>query len=878
MSGAPRPPRVARALLHKVLPAIDRAGAMAELDDKYAEVVRAGLPRPRLWYWRQVLGAIRPSVQLRSDGERAGGGWMSDIRFGIRMLMKSPATSFVILITLAIGLGFNGAVFSLVNTIALMELPFEESDRIRFVDAWHQTGEWDLWLTYADYAEIESTALTIDSAAAWYRSNVTVRRGGALPERVLSTYVSPTIFDVLAFQPTLGRRLTVEDGLPGAEPVALIGHAAWQTQHGGDNTIVGQTIHVQGIERTIVGVLPEDLERTPFAPSLWMPIPDVGERANNWEARYCNVIVRAGADNNGEQVAAELIQLGDRLAVEHPETHENLRSRVRTYREVYVDDSNRLISLIMMGAVVFLLLIACANVANLLISRILHRGREVAIRAALGASRWRVIRQLLIESLLLSFFGAVGGVLAALGGAKLLAAGVTESGAPPWFDFRVGFEVYAVVVGLAFASGILFGFMPALHAARASIGDVLKESGRGTAGSVRTRRITGALVVLQIAFAVILLAGAGVMTRSALNVQRVDWGMDTNVLTMRLSLDEERYPESEERIAFHAELDRKAQAIPGIEAVGLTSSFPSQGGYSVGAEIESLPIAEGNPPLTFTQVIVAPNYFDLADLKPLRGRLLTDADGDGGDVPVLVEPRLAQRYWPDEDPLGQRFRLVDDTEERWMRVVGVVPQVLQLLPMSFLPDHPVFYSPYRAQPLRGMGLMVRGDSDREAMTTALRQAVREIDAELPLYSIDPLNGLIREVTFSWQVVAWLFSMLGGIALFLSCLGIYAVMAFAIGQREQEIGVRMALGARSRQVVGLVVRLASVQAVVGLVLGTLGAVFFTRLLATFLFDVSTSDPVAFAIAVGSLVLTAFLAAWLPARRASRVDPMRALQPD
>jgi predicted permease len=627
-----------------------------------------------------------------------------------------------------------------------------------------------------------------------------------------------------------------------------------------------------------VGVLPEALEDTPFAPELWVPIADTAEFAADHERRVYNVVGRMAGELPDDQVATEIGEISARLTDRYPETHENISGRVQTYREMYSGQGNQMIMFVMMGAVGFLLLIACANVANLLISRILHRGREIAVRSAMGASRWRLVRQLLVESLLMSLLAAVGGAVMAWWGSKLMQAGIERTGAPPWFVFSVGAEVYALVVVLAFATGILFGFAPALHAVRASAGDVLKESGRGNTGSARTRRVTAGLVVVQVMLAVILLAGAGVMTRSAVNVQRVDWGLDTDLLTVRLTLDADRYPDSENRLNFHRELEQRVLSIPGVEAMALTSSFPSRGGFNGPAELEDRLVAEGNRAERLSQVIVGANYFRLAGIEPLTGRLFNDTDGGDGTFPVVIEQRFAERFWPGEDPVGKRFRWVNEVDPQWMTVIGVAPRIMHLLPMSFLPDFPVFYTPYPSEPLRGMGIMVRASTDTETLAIALREAVRAIDPELPLYSIDPLPRLLEENTYSWQVVAYMFTVLGAIALVLSCMGIYAVMAFAIGRREQEIGVRMALGARAPEVVRLVMRVALVQTGLGLVLGLVGATLTTRLLTMFMYEVSPTDPLTFASAVGLLLLSAVVAGWAPARRASRVDPMRALQPD
>lgn len=368
------------------------------------------------------------------------------------------------------------------------------------------------------------------------------------------------------------------------------------------------------------------------------------------------------------------------------------------------------------------------------------------------------------------------------------------------------------------------------------------------------------------------------MTRSAMNLERVDWGLDTDLLTVRLALAQDSYPGPESRIAFHDQLAAQLRAVPGVQDVAIASNFPSRGGFTVAAEIEDLPLTEGHAPQSVTQVIVGTGYFDLARVDPQRGRFFTNSDGRAGERVVVIEQRFADRFWPGEDALGKRLRWDGGDDVEWMRVVGIAPRILHSLPMDFLPDQPVIYTPYRAEPLRNMGLMVRSDADLETLTASLRETVRAIDAELPLFSIVPLRSLLKEATFGWRFTSALFATLGLIALFLSCLGLYAVMAFAITRRQQEIGVRMALGARAQQVVKLVLRAAMLQAGAGLVIGILGALAATRLLRMFMFEVSTADPLAFGLAVGLLLLTALVASWLPALRASRVDPLEALRTD
>ncbi len=625
-------------------------------------------------------------------------------------------------------------------------------------------------------------------------------------------------------------------------------------------------------------MLPAVLEQTPFSPDIWTPLVRTEERESNRNQRFFNVVGRL--NDGADQLIAdnEIKQLAAVLEAEFADSNGGVSARVQTYAVRFGNTPNITIAWIMMGAVGFLLLIACANVANLLISRSVTRGREMMIRSALGASRWRVVRQLLIESLLLGLIGGIAALAIAYAGARGLEAAISHADPPVWWDFSVRPSVYGFIAVLSFATSVIFGLVPALHTTRGGVSDGLKDGGR-TSSASGTRRLTGSLVVVQLALAMVLLAGAGVMIHSTINILDVEWAIaPEGVLTMRLLLSDESYPDRENIIAFHDDLELRLRSVSSVESVALSSTFPSAGGFNVAAEIEGFETTDGNTVHTLQQMIVGPSYFEMADVQPLRGRLFDNTDGLEGDPVIVVEQRLVRTFWPDEDPIGKRLRWVGQTETRWMRVIGVIPDIKQTFAVEFTGDDPVVYTPYRLEPLRGMGLLVKSSMDPEALSAALRQEVQRADPNLPLFSIMPLQQIIGERTVSWRIISTLFVLLGAMALFLSCLGIYSVMAFAVGNRRQEIGIRMALGAQGSGVLKLVVRSALVQTVLGLVLGLFAAFGATRALEMFMYEVSPNDPVTFAVALVVLVTTAIVACIVPARRASRVDPLVALRPD
>ena len=881
-----QPPRLARRFLRWWLPVDERDGALDALDEKFNEVAASGEGpwRASRWYWRQVAGLLHPRFWKRGpdrllEGQKGKFGmiWTQDVRFGARMLAKNRGMTVVILVTLAVGIGFNGAVFSLLNTIVLNDLPVEGADRLLFVDSDNLSeGRESLWVSYPDYRDFYAANHSFESLAAWSGRNLTLSDGVGAPERYVGALVTPSMFDVLRVEPQLGRRFEEADSEPGAEAVAIMGHGVWQTRYGGDPGILGNVVRISGEPTTIVGVLPKELEQTPFDPDVWEPLVRSEALERNRSGHFLLVVGRLRDGVTASEADAEFKRLAGQLEIEFPETNEGVGARVEAFVERFGETPNVVIAWVMMGAVGFLLLIACANVANLLVSRSVQRGREVAIRSALGASRWRVIRQLLVESLLLSLLGGVGAAALAVWGARALEGAIMGAVPPVFWDFSVQPSVYVFIIALSVGTSLVFGLAPALQATRGNVSDTLKDGGRSSGGG-GARRLTGSLVVVQIALALVLLAGAGVMIRSAINIQRVDWGLDPEgVLTMRLNLTPAAYPDTENLIAFHEDLEQRLRRLPGAESVALASSFPSRGSFTVPVELENLPIADGNPPQSVSQIIVSATYFELADVTPVRGRFFTEADGLEGDPVVVVEQRFADRFWPDADPIGRRLRWVGETERRWMRVVGVTPNIRQSLGAEFLPDYPVIYTPYKQEPLRTIGLMVRSEMDPESLATLLRQEVQQADPDLPLFSIASLDELLYQSTVGWQIMSFLFFLLGAIALFLSCLGVYSVMAFAVGRRQQEIGIRMALGARSGEVVRLVVHGALRQTIVGLVLGLAGALATTRLIGMFMYEVSPNDPMTFVLTLALLLGTALLASILPARRASRVDPLLALR--
>ncbi len=892
MSRPLHPPRLAREFLQRVLPA-DCVGAIDELDEKFSAYAASAMgPRAaRRWYWRQAAGVLHPhywratgvitAPEPRTKGNRdMASNLLRDLKFGIRMLAKNPTSTAVIVLTLAIGLGFNGAIFSLANTIVLNDIPIEEPDRVLYLDSHNRSeGRDSMQLSYLDYRDIAESVSVFGSLGAIYRINANLSDGVEVPIRYVGLSVEPSVFDVLRITPVLGRRLMPADSEPDAERVAMIGYAVWRARYGGSDDVIGRVVQVNDRPTTVVGVLPPELEVTPFVPHVWLAMQPTEPMRTERDNRFLLGIGRLGEGKMQADAQAEIEAIAGRLADAYPETNEGVGGAALTYGETFTDPGNRAIIFILLGAVGFLLLIACANVANLLVARAINRSREVVIRTAMGASRWRLVRQLLVESLLLSVLAGVTGCLFAVGGAGALARAVQVDSPPAHWDLSVRPSVFVLIFVLAGATSVIFGLMPALHATRRDVSEALKDGGRASGGG-GTRRLTGALVVAQVALSLILLAGAGVMVRSTLKITELEWSIDPrNVMTARFLLPTPNYPEPENILAFHDELHTRLSQRPGIETMAVASSLPTQGGAEVSAELEGTVVDDGDAAAFFSRIVVSPEYFELADAGAVRGRLFDRTDDLDTPPVVVVEQRAADRYWPGEDPVGKRFRWTDAAEEGWVEVVGVAPTLRQSLGLEQFEDlHPIVYVPFGQQPSRAVNLIVRSPTPPDVLAAELREQVAAVYANLPLYGVATLNEVIDGRTFGWRIVSVLFGLLGGVALLLASIGIYAVMAFAAGNRRQEIGIRMALGARENGIIALVARSSVVQVALGLAIGLIGAYFLNRLLGMFMFDVSPTDPLTFALVLVLLTATSAIASIVPARRASRVDPVVALRPD
>jgi putative ABC transport system permease protein len=802
--------------------------------------------------------------------------FFEDLRFGARMLTKDPKFTAVVVLALALGIGANTTVFTLVNAVLFRGLPFEQPDRIMHIASTRLSrGNGNMGVSYPDFKDWRAQTKTFQDLGAFSLETTNLSDQGNVPERYSGGRLTANTFALIGQKPMLGRDFLPDEDKPGSAAVVILGHGIWKTRYGKDPGIIGRPVRINDIPATVVGVMPEGM-KFPLNEDLWMPLIPVGE----WEKRDAhdlNVFGRLKAGATLADARAEIEHFAKTLEKDYPKTNQGIGAVVKSYNEVFNGGQIRIIFLALLGAVGFVLLIACANVANLLLSRSLARAKEVSIRTALGASRWRVVRQLLIESVLLGILGGVVGLLFSIWGVKMFDLAVADVGKPYWIKFTMDFAVFGYLAAVCLTTGLLFGLAPALHMSKVDINRTLKEGTRGSGGSSRMKYLSGTLVVGELALALVLLAGAGLMIRSFMKLYDLDPGVNpNNVLTMHYVLNDAKYPTADARVHFEEQLLPSLSSVAGVESVALTSSLPLRGTPNWRFEIEGQPPVEKEKRQTVSGIIISPDYFRVLGIDVLRGRVFNSSDGLPGKTAVIVNQRFATKYWPKEDALGKRVRLTRDSGEHpWLTVLGVCPDIKQG-DFNTTEAEPIIYVPYRQDAASGVAIMARSKVPPASLTSSFRKQVQALDSNLPLYRISTLLETFVEQRWPFRVFGTLFAVFALIALVLSSVGIYAVMSYAVSQRTQEIGIRMALGASTGSVMRLVLSLGAKQLAIGLLAGLALAFGVTRVLASLLVQTTPTDPLTFTAIVLLLVSVAFIACWIPARRAMRVDPLVALR--
>lgn len=799
-----------------------------------------------------------------------------DVRFAVRLLLKERWFTLAAMIALALGIGVTSMMVTIINGYNFRGLPVDDPERILSLGTRDFTGR-NRGVSYLDYQDWRNASRSFAALGAYAPATMTISDRGQSPDSLGGAYVSAKAFSILGDRPILGRGFLAGDDRPGAPPVVILGYRLWVSRYGGDPDVIGRSAHVNGIPATVVGVMPEGFE-FPYRQALWQPLallPGLG--AQRREDRVLGVFGRLADGVSRAQARAELAAIAAALARDHPETNVRIEPTAVRFGEQQVGrlaDAQPPLALAATAA--FVLLIACANVANLLLARSAGRSREMAIRASVGATRWRIARQLLVESVILAFAAGGLGLWLSTFGVRFVSDAFGRN-VPYWMRFTVDGRVLLVLVALCFLSTVLFGLAPALFASKTDVNGVMKEGGR-TGIAPRVRRWTSALLVAELALTLILLAGAGLMVRSFLALYRADRLIDASqVLTLELALPDLKYPTPEQRADFYQRLDDRLSAIPGVPLATVASTRPFVGAPTRLLSFDGRPTVAGDRLPSVSTIAIGSRYFDTLRLRVLRGRAFTSLDGTPGHEVAIVNQRFADSYYPNEHALGQRIRLTDESTDPasapWLTIVGVSPTIRQSIASA---ARPVMYVPLRSYSSSSAALIIGGLSDPAAVTPVLRKEVASLDADVPLFNVRPLDDLLADSRLQHRLMGTLLGVFAGIALLLSMVGLYAVTAYAVLQRTHEIGVRMALGARSQQVVWLFVRRGLVPLAIGLVIGLGGALGVGRLLQGLLIQTSSTDPITLVFIVALLVTVAVAACFFPARRAARLDPLAVLR--
>jgi putative ABC transport system permease protein len=805
-----------------------------------------------------------------------------DVRFAGRLLLKDYWFTLVAALTLALGIGVNTTVFSLVNAVLIRGLPFERPEEIAYI-ATHDTtrNEDDLnAATWQEFQDWRSKAHAFAGLGAFRQQQFNVSDPEHAADRVSGAAVSANTFSLLGIQPFLGRDFAANDDAAGVAPVAILGHSVWKNRYGSDRAVVGKSLKLNEVAYTIIGVMPEGM-RFPTNADLWRPLtpPPAQEAPRN---RNVNVFGRFARGVAWSQAEADMRAVSQQLQTAYPDTNKNIEARLMTFNRRFNGGPIRLIFLSLLGAVGFVLLISCANVANLLLARSAYRAREIAVRTALGASRLRIVRQLLLESVLLACIGGVAGLALTMVGTRMFAAAVENVGKPYWIVFDIDWSVLSYFAAICLATGIIFGLAPALQVSKTNLNDLMKEGGRGQAGGARARWLTSSLVVFELALTLALLTGAGLMARSFLKLYSLNLGIETDhVLTLRTQLIDTKYPKPEQRQVFFDAVQARVRAVPGVAGVALATTLPLGGAGESKFEIEGRPLPDSSTRPRISTVDVSPRYFETVGVTLQRGRDFHAADGAPGQEVAVVNQRLAAQFLAGVDPIGKRIRTFsgpkDETPGPWFTIIGVSPTIRQG-ELQALESAAVMYRPYRVNSPNGIALIIRTTPEPSTAITAVRDAIKSVDPDQPVFAVQTLNEFLAQARWPYRVFGSVFMILAVLGLLLSAVGIYAIMAYSVTQRTQEIGVRLALGAQSNQITWLVLRAGIVQLVIGIGLGLAAAIGVSRLLKSLVAQIPASDPVTFVFITGLLIIVTIAACIIPARRATRLDPLAALRID
>jgi putative ABC transport system permease protein len=804
-----------------------------------------------------------------------------DVRFGVRMLLKHRMATLVCVVALALGIGANTAMFSVAEAFLVHPVPFENSERIvALVDSRPQQNIDMNGVAPATYFDWQKEAHSFEQlgAYAWDELNLT---GDREPQKVQNFQVSANFFPLIGVHPQLGRAFLPEEEEPGKNQEILLGHSLWEQRYASDPNIVNKIIKVDGKSYTVVGVMAKGFD-FPMPAETWTPLAlEVKDRLQR-DNRWLWVLGRLKPNVSFSEAAAEMQTITQRQAEAYPETNKGWELRPRPLREFITGTLTRQYTLLLMGAVAFVLLIACADVANVQFARVTGRAGEFAVRTAMGGSRWRVIRQLLIESLLLSMAGAALGLFFAQWDIELILAHMPPDVAKflaGWKTIRMDSGAFLFTLGAALLSGVLSGIAPSLFSSRANLSETLKEGGRGSSMGRTRHRLRSALVIAEVALALVLLVGAGLLVKNFQGLLNVNESCaPETLLTMNLTLPEIQYPKPAARLNFHEQVLRRLGAVPGVQTAALVTHVPYADGGGIGTydfSIEGRPLVQRGEPRDAIIETIAPSYFSELNIPLRDGRLFTEADGAEAPPVAVISASLARRYFSGENPLGKHIKVGKAESDRpWMTVVGVVNDVHYNWINK--EDVPTIYGPFQQAPPYFTTIVLRTSGDPLKLVSAARAEIAAIDPDLPLYNIKPMDKVITESIVGIAYVATMMAVLGIIALVLASVGVFGVMSYSVSERAHEIGIRMSMGAQTKDILRLVLGSGMLLTGLGLAVGLPIAFALARALSALLFGVEAGDPFSFFGLPLILAAVAALACYLPARRAAGLDPLQALR--
>ncbi len=813
-----------------------------------------------------------------------------DIRYGARMLLKNPGVTIIVIIALALGIGANSAIFSVVNAVLIRPLPYPESEQLVFLNEKSPVLD-EMSISYPNFTDWRAQNQTFEKMGVYNRASYNLTGTGEA-ERIVTGQVSADLFSVLRVNAAQGRVFTNDEDKPGGTPVVLLSYPLWQRRFGGQTSILNQTITLNSKSYTVIGIMPESYAY-PSRVEMWVPVGQLSDQPS-WQQRGNHPglygVARLKPGTTFAQAEADMNNVAANLAKQYPDSNTGNGIRMRPLIEIFVTDVRRALWVIF-GAVGFVLLIACANIANLLLARATARRKEMAIRTAVGASRWRIARQLLTESILLSLIGGTIGLALARWGVDLILY-ISPDAIPRSREIGLDWKVLAFTIGISFVTGILFGLIPAIQAGEVDVHETLKESGRGTTGRQWLR---SSLVVVEVATTLVLLIGAGLMIRSFYLLQKVNPGFSHEHLTsFSVSLPQKKYATEETQGAFYNRLLENIRALPGVESTAAASGLPlGNNGWQTSFVIDGRPVPPRDQTPLMEACLVTPDYFRAMNIPVLRGRVFTDRDDRShlagkdlsklsetqremaGVTSIVIDEEFAKRYWPNEDAVGKRIRLGTAADAPVLEVLGVVGRV-KMESLNQNSDRVQGYFAFNQTPSSGMTVIIKGASDPNQLISSVRAAVREIDPDQPIYSPRTMDDIRSESVAPERLNLTLLSLFAGLALVLAIVGIYGVMSYSVTQRTHEIGIRMAIGARPLDVFKMILGHGMKLALIGVAVGLAGAFALTRLMASMLFGVEPTDATTFGAISVLLIGVALLACYLPGRRATKVEPTISLR--